>query len=199
MLYFLMGLALFCALIPHEVAHAAAARRMGCELSAMDGRISLDPRRHLDPFGTLLLPLFLALAGSPFLVGYAKPVRVNPDNFRSRRVGMFLVALAGPAANLLLAALAHPFADIRALGGAPGPEAFLFLFYLYNLLLAAFNLIPLPPLDGSNLLRAALPAPLDALYVILEPLLFAALFALLASGGIGDLTRPLVEYLTLRM
>lgn len=198
MFHLMMAAALLSALLPHEAAHAFAARRMGCELAALDGRISLNPRRHIDLFGTILLPLFLALAGSPFLVGYAKPVRVNPDNFRARRPGLFVVAAAGPAVNLLLAALAFPFVDPRALSGEPDGATFLFLFFLYNMLLALFNLIPLPPLDGSNLLRSALPGPLARLYILLEPALFLGLLFVIATGRFADLIRPLIEYLALR-
>ena len=199
MLYALMACALFLALLAHEMAHAYAARLAGDEVAALEGRLSPNPLRHLDPFGTLVLPFFLALVGSPFLVGYAKPVRVHPANFRSPRLGLLLVASAGPAVNLLLAALLYPFADARSLEGEPTPTTFLFLFFLYNVLLAAFNLVPLPPLDGSNLARALLPRPLDDLYVILEPALLVVLVAWLVTGGLADFLRPLVEMIALRL
>ncbi|MER3453214.1 MAG: site-2 protease family protein [Acidimicrobiia bacterium] len=156
-------LILFAVLVPsiicHEVAHGLAALALGDDTARRAGRITLNPLRHIDPFGTVLLPAMLALAGAPAF-GYAKPVPVNPGRLRNPRQHSLYVSLAGPATNVALAVAAagairfgfgHPYGDSLAL------EA---VFYLgvANVLLATFNLLPIPPLDGSALIERLLPA-----------------------------------------
>lgn len=144
------ALAVLFALSAHEYAHAAVAQALGDRSQGSAGRLTLNPLAHLDPIGTLLL-LFAGF-------GWAKPVQVNPYAFRSPKTGMIYVSLAGPACNILLAVLfALPFR--LGVGGSLSytVQQFLYLNFYINLVLAAFNLIPIPPLDGSKVLAGVLP------------------------------------------
>ena len=151
------------AIVFHEVAHGLVARRLGDPTAAQLGRLTLNPIRHVDPFGTLILPLLLALAHAP-IFGWAKPVPVNYRLLRHPRRDMVLVALAGPGMNLLLAVLGSLVlaATVWTAGGIASPTA-LFIaqnainFVLINIFLAIFNLIPLPPFDGGHVVQGLLP------------------------------------------
>lgn len=142
-------------LLIHEVAHGRVAEMLGDTTAKDQGRLSLNPLVHLDPIGSVLVPLFLFLSHSPVLIGWAKPVPVNPYNLKDQKYGMLKVALAGPAANFFIAVF---FAMvIRFL---PLPLVLISFFQIimtYNLLLGFFNLMPIPPLDGSNILFSLLP------------------------------------------
>ncbi len=152
-------LVLIYSVVIHEVSHGLAANAMGDPTAKNMGRLTLNPIRHLDLFGSVLLPLFLFLIRSPFIFGYAKPVLYVPENLNDKRFGAAKVALAGPASNIMMAALFG--ALIRFL-----PDAFttalvpelLSTVVFINLILAIFNLFPVPPLDGHWLLMAFLPA-----------------------------------------
>ena len=147
--------------ILHEVAHGYMANYLGDPTARLAGRLTLNPLKHLDFVGSLLLPAILVLTGSPILIGYAKPVPYNPYNLRGR-FGEALVAGAGPATNILLAVGFGLLVRLVSSGGAaiasnlPLVSAFATIAYV-NMLLALFNLIPLPPLDGSKVLSAILP------------------------------------------
>lgn len=149
--YALRFLLILPAIVMHEVAHGFVANMLGDPTAKRAGRLTLNPVKHIDPFGTLLLPAMLLLAsGGSMAFGYAKPVPVNPGFFRNYRTGFFLTAIAGPGTNLLLAAIAALF--VRLLGGE-GLAAYIFYsFGLMNLVLMFFNLIPIPPLDGSRVI-----------------------------------------------
>ena len=144
----------------HEAAHAYAAYWLGDDYAHRNGRTSLNPLKHIDPFGTLVLPGLLIATGAGFIIGYAKPVPVMFDRLRPRRLGIALVAAAGPAANVFLALVAAVLLYVAPI--VPNPVGLWFSQNLenaliVNALLAAFNLLPVPPLDGGRILMAALP------------------------------------------
>ena len=156
----------------HEAAHGYVARFLGDETASRLGRVSLNPLRHIDPFGTVILPGLLLLARSPFLFGYARPVPVNFRALRNPRIGMVLVAAAGPAMNIGLAVVAAlSFHLIAYLPAAIARWVALNLknALILNVVLAVFNLFPLPPLDGGRIAVGLLPNPLAIRLARLEP------------------------------
>ena len=146
---------LFPSVILHEISHGVVAYAFGDPTARDAGRLSLNPLRHIDPFGTIILPAMLVLAGAPPF-GYAKPVPVNLRRLRNPRDHGLLVSLAGPATNLLLVAAATVALRVTRPHGTVGEV--LLLLGLINVVLAIFNLIPLPPLDGSAVVERMLPA-----------------------------------------
>jgi Zn-dependent protease len=159
----LIAIFLLIAFPVHEFFHAYAAYRLGDGTAKMFGRLTLNPVAHFDPLGGLLL--IVSVLSSGFVFGWAKPTPVNPSNLRDRRNGEVIVALAGPASNLVMACLAaFAFRVLDATGiGQQMPflvTEVLFYFVLFNILLAIFNMIPIPPLDGSTLLWRFLPPQL---------------------------------------
>lgn len=149
--YGLRFLFLLPAIVLHELSHGLVAYLLGDPTAKRAGRLTLNPLKHIDPFGTLLLPALLLLAsGGGFSFGYAKPVPIQPHFFRNYRMGMFLTGIAGPVTNLVLA-VASGLA-IRLLGGEGLVATLLFYFAQMNLVLMFFNLIPIPPLDGSRVI-----------------------------------------------
>ncbi|MBS3930717.1 MAG: site-2 protease family protein [Sphingomonadales bacterium] len=160
------------AIVFHEVAHGLAARALGDKTAQEMNRLSLNPLRHVDPIGTVVLPGFLALASLP-VFGWAKPVPVNAQRLHSPRRDMMLVAAAGPGMNFVLAAvgavmlglLIGSTGNVEQLGPVMAFVALnLFNFILINIFLALFNLLPIPPFDGSHILQGLLPARAAAIY-----------------------------------
>ena len=140
--------------VVHEVAHGYAALYFGDKTAEYAGRLTLNPLKHLDPFGSVILPLFLVISNAPFLIGWAKPVPYNPANLRDQKKGVLWVASAGILVNLAIAVLFGLVIRISVATGVLG-ESFISLasvIVLLNIVLAIFNLIPIPPLDGSKIL-----------------------------------------------
>lgn len=173
----------------HEVSHGLMAYRLGDPTPRMQGRLTLNPLKHLDPVGSVLVPLITSLAG--FTFGWAKPVEYNPYNLHNRRTGEFLIAAAGPASNILIAlifGLALRFIDV----GQAYFEVAAFIVII-NITLAVFNLMPFPPLDGSKLLLPLLPQQYGHLRMTLERL--GPIFVLLAIFFVWRIVWPIVPYI----
>jgi Zn-dependent protease len=185
------------AITVHEAAHGYAARHFGDNTAFMMGRITLNPLKHIDPFGTILMPLMLYFATSgAFLFGYAKPVPVNFGNLRNPKRHMVWVALAGPASNFAQALLWGLALVLMA--GMGLQEAFFIKMaqagILVNLVMWAFNLFPLPPLDGGRILVGLLPYKQAELVSRIEPWGFFVVMFLVISGVVATVwLRPLMD------
>ena len=174
----------------HEAAHGYAAQRLGDNTAAMLGRVTLNPLPHIDPMGTILLPLLLYFStGGAFLFGYAKPVPVRFDQLRHPKRDMVWVALAGPASNLVQALLWGVLLYVLAAGGIT--ERFFLEMckagMLTNVVMFAFNLFPLPPLDGGRILVGLLPWRQAVMVSRIEPFGFYIVMALVITGVISSL------------
>jgi Zn-dependent protease len=197
------ALPLIIAITFHEAAHGFVAHRLGDDTAWKLGRVSFNPLKHIDPFGTILLPGLLLLSHAPFLFGYAKPVPVNFRALNHPRIDMVWVALAGPAINILLAALAA--AAFHLIGFVPASSAQWIADNLKNTLvinvvLAVFNMLPLPPLDGGRVAVGLLPGVLARPLARLEPygmlILIAILIALpLLGAQLGQNLDIISQYL----
>lgn len=185
--------------ILHEVAHGFVADKLGDPTARLMGRLTLDPRKHIDPFMTILLPLLLIVIGSPVVFGAAKPVPVDPFNLKEGKKDVALVALAGPLTNILIAIAAAMLFRILSFGAlqtavSPFFEALigqiLYLAVTYNLLLGIFNLIPIPPLDRSKIVAQLLSDRDAATFLSLGQygliLLFLLLFTPIAGFSLSQ-------------
>jgi len=187
------------ALSGHEAAHAWAANKLGDPTARRMGRVTLNPLAHIDPIGTVLFPLTLILLKIP-PIGWAKPVMVNPYNLRRPRQDNLWISLAGPGANIGFAVFFALLFRVMAMGGLNGNRFWLepVLYFLImsvqiNLLLAFFNLIPIPPLDGSGIVLGLLPSEYVRYYEQLRPFGFIIVYALLWMGLFDKVLLPLVD------
>jgi len=178
--------------IIHEYAHGWMADQLGDPTARYAGRLSLNPKVHIDKWGTLLMPLILFfITSGSFLFAYAKPVPYNPYNLKNQKTGPMWVALAGPLSNLLLALLfgitlqVLPFSNI---------SQFLYIIVYANVLLAVFNLMPIPPLDGSKILYALIPDSQYKIKMVLEQYKFVILLVFIFFGF--KFIRPIIYFLT---
>jgi Zn-dependent protease len=208
--FILLILPLILAVTLHEVAHGYAALKMGDHTARLAGRLTLNPIKHLDLFGSFLLPLVLKLSGSPIIFGYAKPVPVNYHNFRDFRKGTLWVSSAGVMANAILALISAALFQMllsTMASWAQSPFELLFVRLLQllkfsviiNCILALFNLIPIPPLDGSRILAMLLPAPLRVHFARLERFGMIIILVLLLTGPLWRLMdfflKPMLDFL----
>jgi len=195
---FIAFIVLLFSLTVHEMAHAWTADRFGDPTARLLGRVSLNPMVHADPIGTILFPLIALISNAP-LIGWAKPVPVNTRQLRNPRRDYILVAAAGPASNLLIAIAAANVLAVLPISphnledtvnvSAPAATIFSQLIRL-NVLLAVFNMIPIPPLDGGNVLAGLLPPSLSALFNQLRPYGFLLLYALILTHGFEMIVYP---------
>lgn len=194
---FIAFIVLLFSLTIHEMAHAWTADRLGDPTARLRGRVSLNPLVHADPIGTVLFPLLALISGFP-LIGWAKPVPVDVRNLRRGRRDFVLVAAAGPSSNLVMAVAAAILLQLTPVTpvtlGEPNvtaPLASLFsLAMQINVLLAIFNMIPIPPLDGGNVLSGLLPEWLAIVFNRIRPYGFLLLYVLMFAGGFDYLVGP---------
>ena len=194
----------------HEAAHAWTSEKFGDDTGRLQGRITLNPIPHIDPIGTILFPLLSSLVGIP-LLGWAKPVQTNPRLWRDKTKANICVSAAGPISNFILATIAFVIIKIMMLSGvlfltggyytlvspAPGQSAFmaplavfLSVMLLLNVLLGVFNLIPVPPLDGSHVLEEMLPSGMAEAYYQIRPYGYLLLYGLMFLGVFSAIFRP---------
>lgn len=181
---------LILSVVIHELSHGYMADRLGDPTPRLQGRLTLNPLKHLDPIGSVVVPLITSLAG--FTFGWAKPVEYNPYNIKNKRQGEFLIAAAGPASNLLIAlifgTLIRFVVDTTSVM-TPFIEICTYIVII-NIVLAIFNLIPLPPLDGSKILFSILPNQYGRLRMTLEA--YAPLFIFVVIFFLWKIVSPLV-------
>jgi Zn-dependent protease len=174
----------------HEAAHGWVANRLGDPTARNLGRITINPLKHIDPMGTIVVPLALVML-SGFIIGWAKPVPVDPRHFKQPLLDMALVALAGPVSNFIMACLwallivISPTGMLAAVGHAG---------ITINLVLMVLNLFPIPPLDGGRVLTGLLPRPLALQFMRIEPFGFPIILLLLFTGVLGKIIWPLVQH-----
>ncbi|MFH1667952.1 MAG: site-2 protease family protein [Candidatus Komeilibacteria bacterium] len=196
MLIIIKILSILYAVVIHEFSHAYVAFKQGDLTAKMNKRLTLNPIPHMDMFGTVLLPAMLILSGSPLVLGWAKPVPVNPLNFKNKKWGNTLVSLAGPASNLISALVFVAVLKIIFVLQLVSVDNYLIVFLSYliiiNIVLFVFNLIPIPPLDGSHFLFDILPAKYDSVKVFLSqngPWLLLILLIADSFLGLGIFSR----------
>jgi Zn-dependent protease len=180
----------------HEAAHAWSADRLGDPTARMLGRLTVNPVAHVDPIGTILFPLIGMLSPGVPLLGWAKPVPVNIRNLRHPRRDFAFVALAGPVSNIIMAVLAAVLLSVLPESMSYGvltPRGLLARFVVLNVFLAVFNMIPVPPLDGGNVLAGFVPEPVARLIDQLRPWGFIVLYALLILGVLDQFVTPIAQ------
>ena len=201
-----MALPLVFAIVLHEVAHGWVAEKLGDNTARSMGRLTLNPISHIDLFGTIIMPLMLfVLTNGKMVFGYAKPVPINPYNFKDPKKGMALSSIAGPGINLIMAIsfsllLRVVIAPLEGMVPKQSWDLFalpitLMLGYgvIINIVLAVLNLIPIPPLDGSRVVYWLLPAQPAAVYYRLEPYGTLILMALIMLGVLGKIMTPILR------
>lgn len=182
--YIIRVIALLIAIIPHEYAHALAAWAFGDETAKKSGRLSFNPLHHIDPMGLLFMVVFR--------VGWAKAVPININEFRNRKLGLFVVSIAGVMMNLLIALIAAIIFVKLALNNSVFAGLFQEILW-YNVMLAIFNLVPLPPLDGSKILMAFFPSEVQDFILENERYIYVLLIVGIFSGFISNIISPIIQ------
>ncbi len=183
--------------VVHEVAHGYAALRFGDRTALLAGRLTLNPLKHLDPIGSVVLPLLLIFSHAPFPFGWARPVPYNPNNLSDRKWGTIVVAFAGVGANFLLALAFSIVLRASVFLGFLSPSFIMFvsLIILVNISLGIFNLIPVPPLDGSRIFFALMPSSFRSIEQQLEQYAFPIVLILMVLLWKFDFISPLIHFL----
>lgn len=192
----IISIPLLFAITVHEVAHGWMAEKLGDKTARMLGRITLNPASHIDPFGTILLPLMIFLASNgSFFFGYAKPVPISPINFKSYKRDMILVTLAGPISNVIMAVLWAIIAKLTFFASNPALIALgeISRYGIFiNVVLACLNLLPIPPLDGSKVLTVLLPYNMSRFVLEYEQYSLFLIVFLVWSGTLSAILSPLI-------
>ena len=188
-------------IVIHEFAHGWMANSLGDPTAKFMGRLTLNPIAHIDLVGSVILPLFLLLSGSSYMFGWAKPVPYNPYNLRDKKKGELLVAVAGPVSNLMIALIFGIIIRMLLLQGYAIDNNIIIMFgiiVLYNVLLAVFNLVPIPPLDGSKVLFHFLPYSMQNIREVLEKngMIFIILFIVFGFQFIIPIILVLFVFMT---
>ena len=183
------------AIILHEIAHGVVANRLGDDTAKVSGRLTLNPIPHIDPIGTIALPLMLTIVGSPFLFGWAKPVPVNFRNLHNPKRDMIAVAAAGPATNIALALISAAAAHIFDALGSSWLTVMAVIGVKINVVLAVFNLLPILPLDGGRVLFGLLPREPAIAFARLEPYGMLIVMALLFTGTLSAILGPVASFM----
>ena len=183
------------AVIIHEVSHGYVAYRLGDPTARDAGRLTLNPIPHIDPFMSILLPAFLIFSGSPFVIGGAKPVPINPAYFKNHKKDVLLVSIAGPGSNIILAIIGIGLFVLAAkVPFLRNPGVFRLFQYMIiiNTVLAVFNLLPVPPLDGSNILMSLLPDEAAYNFAKLAPFGFLIIIVMLMFNVFELILNPVL-------
>lgn len=183
--FIIRSIAVLVAIIPHEMAHGFAAYLCGDETAKNDGRLSLNPLHHLDPIGTICLIFFK--------FGWAKPVMINPNNFRDRKKGTFFVAIAGVLTNFILAIISVII--LKHIHLNEFLQELLLNIFWFNIILGVFNLIPIPPLDGSKILFSFLPLKYEYYLIKYERYGYIILLLLIMSSTLDKILVPMVNFM----
>ncbi|AVM66493.1 site-2 protease family protein [Peptostreptococcaceae bacterium oral taxon 929] len=183
--FIIRSIAVLVAIIPHEIAHGFAAYLCGDQTAKNDGRLSLNPLHHLDPIGTICLIFFK--------FGWAKPVMINPNNFRDRKKGTFFVAIAGVLTNFILAIISVII--LKHIHLNEFMQELLLNIFWFNIILGVFNLIPIPPLDGSKILFSFLPLKYEYYLIKYERYGYIILLLLIMSSTLDKILVPMVNFM----